>query len=733
MSSLTPATLALVWHQHQPYYPDDVAGTVLMPWVRLHGTKDYIGMALHIAEVPEFHCTINLVPSLLVQLERYVAGGSDRHLDVSRLPADSLTADDATYLLDHFFMANAETMIRPFARYHELLRRRGAFTEPAHKLLSRFRPGDLRDLQVWNNLTWMHELLFERDRELADFRKKGSGWTETEKHWLLDRQRAVLAEIIPLHRRLSEGGQLELTTTPFYHPILPLLWDKRSARQAMAGCELPRHLDRYPEDVERHLRAAIAYHTKLFGTPPRGMWPSEGSVSQEIISAIADAGIEWIATDEEILFCSIDGHAGRDPQGHVHRPELLYQAWRAEQGNQSLQMVFRDHALSDQIGFHYQRSDPEWAADDLLHRSASIARTVARSQSQRPPLVPIILDGENCWEHYPDGGVRFLRRLYREAARHREIKPRTVSEHLQLAPAVDRIPQLFAGSWIFHNFAIWIGHSEDRAAWDLLHETRRFLQHAETTGRHTAAVLAQAWREIDIAEGSDWFWWYGDDHSSALDSLFDQLFRQHLENVYTLLGHPPPVDLARPIGGRTERVPFTRPDRFLHPTIDGRVTSFFEWHGAGCYIAGKVHGAMTQVSDGLIREVRFGYNAEWLSVRIDTQGTAAADLAELDELRLRFLEPDGIEVVFDGWQTGQPRCQVLQDELIQTLPRGRAAICRVLELAIPFEALGVKSGAPLSLFVELFQQGHSLDRAPGEGSIDFDVPGPEFESLQWQA
>ena len=382
-----PVSLALFWHQHQPYYPDDVSGETLMPWVRLHGTKDYIGMALHIQEVPEFHCTINLVPSLLVQIQRYVRGGSDRHLDVARLSADSLSEEEAHYLLNYFFMANEASMIRPFARYHELFQKRGLGRDTAKQALPRYSAGDLRDLQVWNNLTWFHELLFERDAELRAFREKGRGWTETEKLWLLKRQQEVLARIIPLHAELAEGGQVELTTTPFYHPILPLLWDKKSSREAMPGCPLPKYVQSFKEDAVEQLRRAVQFHTEVFGLPPRGLWPSEGSVSQDLVAAIAEAGIEWIATDEEILSYSTDRFVQRDGGGHVNRPEMLFRPWRLDHEGKSLQIIFRDHGLSDLIGFHYQRNDPRWAAE--VERYASLwQRTLS------PEPLPAMTSGD---------------------------------------------------------------------------------------------------------------------------------------------------------------------------------------------------------------------------------------------------------------------------------------------------------------------------------------------------
>ncbi|MEZ6057334.1 MAG: glycoside hydrolase family 57 protein [Planctomycetaceae bacterium] len=728
---MLPVSLALFWHQHQPYYPDDLTGEVLMPWVRLHGTKDYIGMALHILEVPEFRCTINLVPSLLVQIQRYVDGGSDLHLDMSRRPVDGLSEADACYLLDNFFMANPDSMVHPYPRYQKLLQKRNLGHDAATKALSRYSDDELRDLQVWNNLTWIHELVFERDSDLAAFRQKGEGWTEDEKQWLLERQRQLMAEIIPLHRQLMEGGQVELTTTPFYHPILPLLWDKRSARQAMPTCELPRHMDRYPEDVHRHLKAAVDYHTKMFGAPPKGMWPSEGSVSQEILASIANVGIEWIATDEQILERSTDGLVSRDSQGHSRHPEKLYCPWRVEEEGRNLQIIFRDHGLSDQIGFHYQRSNPQAAADDLLGRVFGIGQAVARIQPDRPALVPIILDGENCWEHYPDGGVKFLRRLYREAASRPEINPVRVSDHLEKYPAQDRINKLFSGSWIFHNFAIWIGHAEDRTAWDALHETRKFLKKAEFQGAVSADRIAQAWKEIDIAEGSDWFWWYGDDHSSDLDAMFDQLFRRHLENVYRLLGTSPPAMLAKAIGGTSTHALHSLPRNFLDVQIDG-TTTYFEWAGAGTFVPGSERGTMTMVTEHCVEQLHFGFDASHLLLRLDAPTVACEQFANLEEIRVRFVEADETEVRVVGWNTGKLACIVLRNQSQVLRTDAVAAVGDVLEIAVPRAELNLTNGEFVSFFIELIERGQSIDRAPAEGMITIPVPGPDFEHRNWR-
>ena len=440
---MAPVSLALVWHQHQPYYPDDVAGENPMPWVRLHATKDYLGMALHLEEVPEFSCTINLVPSLLAQLEAYVER-RQRHSS-RRCRAGRPTAwsdDDACYLLDNFFMANPDTMIRPHPRYHELYLMRSSWDSSAKQALHRFRPRDLRDLQVWSNLAWIHPLLFEKDPELAEFKDKGRHYTEEEKQWFLDKQRELVARVIPLHRELAARGQIELTTTPYYHPILPLLLDKTLAREAMPDVTLaglPRRLPRRrrPRTSAAPSRATLG----LFGERPRGMWPSEGSVCQAMIPLLAEHGIEWIATDEEILGCST-GRQGRSrqpgprPPSRAALPRLEGARGRARAGDRLPRPFDVGPGRVPLPAQSRARSRPPTSSA----RCAAIGDACRHNPAT---LVPVILDGENCWEYYPDGGVSFLRSLYQGAARDPRIRP---GQGRRVPPRASRRPTPCTGS-----------------------------------------------------------------------------------------------------------------------------------------------------------------------------------------------------------------------------------------------------------------------------------------------
>ncbi|HVU85751.1 MAG TPA: hypothetical protein VHD36_00400 [Pirellulales bacterium] len=726
--------LAFFWHQHQPYYPDDVSGENPMPWVRLHATKDYWGMAMLLKEVPEMHATINLVPSLLAQLTAYTdRGAQDEHLRVSRLPADALTEADMAYLLDNFFMVHPDHMIRPYKRYLELYQKRGVSIDPAARAAKRFTKRDILDLQCWSNLSWIHPVAFDRDDELAEFRQKGKHWTEDEKQWLLARQLDLLAEVVPLHRELAASGQVELTTTPFYHPILPLLYDKRLARQAMPNVSLPKHLDGYREDAETQIARAVEYHTKLFGERPVGMWPSEGSVCQAMIPTVAKAGIQWMATDEEILSASTEGWVSRDGHGYLRNPEMLYRPWRAEDKAHSVQMIFRDHAMSDQIGFHYQRYQAEQAVDDFFGKLEAIGRATTANHGHRPTLVSIILDGENCWEYYPNSGVDFLRALYRRAVSHAKIAPVRVCDYLAKHPATDKIGELFSGSWIQHNFGIWIGHPECNLAWDLLFETRAHLVRAARSGEKTAEQLRRAWEELYIAEGSDWFWWFGDDHSSAQDELFDRLFRRHLQNVYLLLEDPAPTELSRPISqGHQHARLFSEPTSLLNVRVDGRRT-YFEWLNAGHYTSSGARGTMSMVCEGKIADFYFGFDTERLFLRFDAQGgTIRERLVDVDTVKITFLEPSGIELLVSHPSWAEPILQLYRNDVPVTASGVEAAADVILEMAVPFRNLGLTVDAPMHFVVELVAAEQSIERLPHEGAIETSVPSADYELMMWQ-
>jgi alpha-amylase/alpha-mannosidase (GH57 family) len=641
-------------------------------------------------------------------------------------------------------------MIKPHPRYAELHQRRAAGRNTAREALRRFTERDFRDLQVWFNLAWIHRLAYDRHPGLRELVIKARHFTEAEKNFVLDTHLEILRQLIPLHRQLAESGQVELTTTPYYHPILPLLLDKKLAREALPDAKLPRATAGYPDDAAVQLRRAIEQHQQIFGQAPKGMWPAEGSVCQAMIPLVAQHGIHWIATDEEILNRSTHGFVSRDAKGFVRNPDRMYRAYKVAESGHELGIVFRDHALSDMIGFHYQRSEPAAAVDDFLRHVGAIGASVG--EGNEPALVSIILDGENCWEHYPGGGVTFLRTLYERCCQSRDIRPVKIGEFLEKHPPRDTLPHLFAGSWIHHNFAIWIGHEEDNTAWDALHRAREHLMQRsqEPAGRtQESGVRSQesgvkgkakketsptpverAWEELFIAEGSDWFWWYGDDHSSALDALFDYLFRKHLQNVYLLLGETPPGDLARPISRRGQRPIHTLPRSFLSVKIDGRQT-FFEWINAGHYACQNERGNMAMAAKGPIKEVFFGFNPQALLLRVDCESSARHELAKF-EVRVGFIEPAGYELRITPSRGERPlEFRLMHNDQTCDASGVQVAIDRIVEASIPFARLGLKVDQPIQFFVELLEGDQSRERAPREGAIGLTCPSPDFEQLMW--
>ncbi|MBH0193185.1 MAG: glycoside hydrolase, partial [Nitrospira sp.] len=515
--------VCFVWHMHQPYYTDPVAGSASMPWVRLHATKAYYDMAYLLEQFPAVHATFNFTPSLLLQLQEIGTGAvRDLFLEHAQRPAADLTDEEQAFLIRHFFSANWATMVRPYPRYHELLVKRGLDIQgqDLNGLAERFSVQDFLDLQVWHNLAWFGYGAVARYPRLAALRNKNRGFTEEEKQEILALQLATMREVVPLYRQLVERGQIELTTTPFFHPILPLVIDTDLTRRARPDLPLPARFHA-PEDAEAQLRLAVDFHSRTFGRAPAGLWPSEGSVCPELLPLVHSTGLRWLATDEGILARSMELE-GRP----WNRQGSLYRFYRAGLSGQELTMLFRDREISDAFGFVYHKTTPESAAEDVLRRLRNIVRETAQDEI----VIGVILDGENPWEHYHDGGERFLSLLYSTFSQRTldqehsvAVQSTTVSEAMTAAPPLQHLSCLHSGSWINTDYKIWIGHEEDNRGWDVLGHTRARL--AALAPNLPPDRARAAWNELYAAEGSDWFWWYGDDFETDFKPEFDRLFR----------------------------------------------------------------------------------------------------------------------------------------------------------------------------------------------------------------
>jgi alpha-amylase/alpha-mannosidase (GH57 family) len=714
-------SVAILWHQHQPLYSDPFSGEFLLPWVRLHGVKDYYGMAALLSEFPGVKANINLVPSLLLQLEAVIAGKEDRHLSLSRRPASELTLDEKIFVLNNFFSTNYQKVIAPRKRYADLFFKRGITRgRSVRDALEEFTESDIRDLQVWFNLVWFHPATVAKDEFLVSLIKKGHNFTEQEKERLLARQMDILREVVPLHRSLLESGQVELTTSPFYHPIMPLLCRMDDASLGLPGAPLPCLFESAPEDAEAQISRAVEYHKRVFGRAPEGMWPSEGSVSEAIIPLVVRNGINYLAADEEILAQSLGSTIYPHKLGGISRAEDLYVPYEVRVGDSSARIVFRDHYLSDLIGFVYQSFDPEEAAKDFishLERIAELTDSLARKS-----LVTVILDGENAWEGYDNQGVQFLRELYHRLEDNPQIETVRLSDFLKECDSIRPLPRLFPGSWIGHNFGVWVGEPATNRAWDLLGQTRALLkQKQEMLSKDVAQA---AWEEIYASEGSDWFWWFSERHHTRDDFLFDSLFRARLKKVYSLLGENPPLALDEPVS-TVRGLPFTEPYGLLKVKLDGRSSSYFEWLAAGRYVRGRDGGVMEQVTEHIIKELFFGFDLNNLFIRLDFSDK----IENLGGAQILILFVAPTELICRVDELRAPQITIERGgrkSQIKTI-----AVDRVVEMALPFSELGLSGAVKTKFYVEV-RLNKRVERVPLLCPFYLTVPTAEATQAQWQ-
>jgi alpha-amylase/alpha-mannosidase (GH57 family) len=703
---------------HQPYYEDLVTHEHILPWVRLHALKDYYGMVALLREFPDVRMTFNVVPSLLAQLEAFAENRArDRSLDLSLKAADSLDCNEVTFILQNFFHAQRQRMIDVHPRYAELLALRGPLSEARElaEAARRFTSDDLRDLQVWHKLAWIDPSYQDHDPRIRGLIRRGRGFSEDDKAVLRTVELEILNKVIPEYREASARGQIEISTSPFYHPILPLLCDSDVYRHTHPDSPMPRQRFQHPEDASEQLLRAVTQHQQLFGSRPVGLWPSEGSVSDAVVPLAAAAGFEWLATDELILAKTQGFDFGRDAQGIVNYPERLYVPYRV--GSSGVASAFRDHALSDLIGFVYSGWHSEDAAEDFVSRLTAAGRRFHARAAEGEATIFVILDGENAWEHFEGGGRPFLRALYRRLSNHPELRTVTMAEACRNARA--ELPNLFPGSWIDGNFYIWIGHADDRRAWGQLADARAAL---DTPGSVDAAAVARAREEILIAEGSDWFWWYGDDHSSAHDAEFDGLFRRHLKNAYRLLQKTVPDELYQSnISTVPQRPLVVGPVGLIQPTLDGEDTSYFEWLEAGRFEARDISGVMHQAdrAPSILSEIRFGFDAEFLFVRVDGVRPLRDVLADRLEVVFMFTRPEGVRFAV------REAAGVI---------RGTPAVAcgTVLEMAVP---LTVFAGTGrIAFFVSLNDSaGVEIERHPAGYPIELEIAAERFLAAHWTA
>jgi alpha-amylase/alpha-mannosidase (GH57 family) len=708
--------VALLWHMHQPDYRDPRDGRFVLPWVRLHALKDYLGMVTLLEEFPEVRVTFNLVPALLDQLESYALGSArDEVQELSTKDALTLSAAERGDALRSFFQIHPNLIAR-FPRFEELSQKRGKPGDEAgiEAAAGRFSVDELRDLQLLAKLAWFDRDWLEDDKDLCALVERGRDYSEADKALLAEREQALLRSVLPAYRRAAQRGNVELSTSPYYHPILPLLCDTEAHHEAHPGAPLPRRFQ-HPEDARDQILKAMARHEALFGEPPRGLWPPEGSLSEAAVAEITRCGLVWTASDEAVLQRSLSQAIHRDSRGTAYPMDTLYRPWRRRTEAGELAILFRDRALSDLIGFSYAGLEPRQAASDMLDRLRRVGERWHGQGLAGEPVVGVMLDGENAWEHFRDGGRDFLRALYGGLRDEPELESVTLSEAVSGERA--ELPRVFAGSWIHADFSVWIGHHDDRRAWELLGETRDALAAVEATlapeARH------RAWEAFRAACGSDWCWWYGEENKSENAIEFDALFRGHLEAVYREMGERPPDALGAPlITVRRLEPRHSRPTGMVLPVLDGRLTTPDEWVAAGVYQVHQPRVAMRPGQPGLTR-LCFGVGGEQLHVLVEGEDFARHLLATADvvitfpgptTLRYRIQSTGGALHVMRAERTGMG--------WIASATQARAAAASVLEVSIPVSELRPGPGQRVEFRVLLMQGGVELDRQPEHGPVE---------------
>lgn len=722
--------LSVLWHMHQPQYRDPETERYVLPWTRLHALKDYWGMVTLLREFPNFHATFNVVPSLGVQLEEYASGTfKEPWFELAFKPVERLSREDKAEILARAFQVNHERLLSRWPRFVELFE----WAQPAGgaQALVSFTTRDWRDLQLLSQLAWMEESWLEKDPIVNRLASKGKEFTETDLSDLKAKQLEFLAMVLPAYREAAHSRQVELSTTPFYHPILPLICDSDIARVANPSTPLPRRAYRHPEDAREQLRRAREYHERVFGSKPLGVWPSEGSVSDQTLTIAAEEGFQWFGTDEGVLGRTLNVGFYRDTKGVPSNADRLYKPLRVQYPDRSISGLFRDHHLSDLIGFVYSRMNGKDAAADLHGRLRDLGENV---QTGQPLTVCLFLDGENAWEYYPGNGREFLREFYRRIQDDQDFRALTASEAIAAAGEIPTNAGIFPASWINANFDVWIGHNEDVTAWELLWDAREAYAralHAHEQRRDGAPgeeALREAFESLLAAEGSDWCWWFGPEHSTMNDAEFDALYRKHLTAVYLTLGQIAPQELAKPIKRQAEHALQLAPTSLLKVSVDGRDSSYFEWLGSGLYSPERRGGAM-HGRTYYLHELRYGFEEGRFCVRVDPFLDLLGELED-PEFRITIGGAEETTLVVKLMRGHLQEFAVERGRLCLLNPTavGEAAFERILEVAIARSEISLKGQAKLRLGVALWHGGLPVDVLPAEGFLEVNLGE---ESFSW--
>ena len=567
-------SLAIYWHMHQPVY--ELEGTYLMPWVRLHAIKDYLDMVLFLEKFPKLKLNFNVVPALLDSIIDYTDNGfEDIHSQLTVMDTDNLTDEEKSFIVNNFFNAKFETMIYKNETFRNLYQKR--FSKENFSIED-FNAQEYADLIAVFNLVWIDPMHFERYPRLKELWDKKNCYTHEDRIEIIDIQRQIMREIIPTYKKYIQAGRIELTTSPYYHVILPIIIDvKSSAKNTSTTKCLPSKLGML-DDARFQIKSALDRIEEIFGIRPKGMWPPELCIGPKTLSMFAQEGIKWTISDEGVLSNSINFNFVRDFKGNLADPYHLLKTYTYSTRKGNIDVIFRDRSIPHLINFEYAGINPDMAAGDLYEKIKTVQNKLLVSPDDKH-LLTIALDCENCWENYQNDGLDFLTSVYSNIEKDSTLETVLISDYIEKDKYKKKLKKIFSGSWIDKTFRYWVGDTEKNKAWSYLKTVKDdYERFAKKHKNHPN--LSAAERELHIAQGSDWFWWYGEPNNSGQDFLFDYMFRERLKRVYTLLDLTPPEILNKTIITKIE-LPFKLPKKLISPKMDGLYNSYNDWINAG--------------------------------------------------------------------------------------------------------------------------------------------------------
>ena len=695
--------VTFLWHFHQPIYKDFSLNKYLLPWVRLHLTKNYYMMAKLIEENKNAKVTFNFTPSLVEQTLDYVKDEvNDVYLNLSLKKPDSLTDEEKFFILERFFRVNWEKVVNRKPRYADLLMKRGyQFNRyKDSKVLTSFSEQDFMDLQTLFELSWISEYAIEEDKELKRIEEKGKNYTEDEKLFVLKKEKELIKKILPIYFKLFKEGRIEISTSPYSHPIMPLIINTDIARKCQ-DTSMPDPSFSKPEDLDEQIKWGKEIVEGYFEKNISGLWPSEGGISPEILPFLTKNRFNWFATDEAIFYKS----------RRVENRKELYKPYFIKYQDKRINVIFRDRTISDLIGFTYWKMKTSDAVKDLITKIRHIQNSL-----DSPGILPIILDGENPWEFYPESGISFLREVYKLLSEEKDIVLATVNEAINSIQG-EELTTISVGSWINGDFRVWIGEEEDNISWNYLRKVRNDFENFNEEEKRKIKKIMFA------SEGSDWNWWYGSKPLTTTNTEFDFIYRTHLMSIYSLLHKKIPDYLFEPIIKKEEEAVITiEPKGVIKPEIDGKYTNYFEWLDAGT-LKGEAGNGMMVIQEPVIDFIKFGFDLGKIFFLIKFAKTVVLFKEFKIKINLKS-ENNNFALLFskknEGFKLEEPLGFDIDWKFFE-----------VLEIGFPFLNAGFKKGEKIFSDILFIFEGKPICKIPGRGRFIFTLPDEDYIYKNW--